>query len=141
MRAKNGMNKCLQVRKNSPPQLRREKPSFFRKAWIRYVLLVVVLFIQIPNLYSYSVLTHEAVVDSLWTSSIEPLLRERFPRISDQELRSAHGYAYGGSIIQDMGYYPFGSKFFTDLVHYVRSGDFVVAMLRDSRNASEYAFA
>jgi hypothetical protein len=43
--------------------------------------------------------------------------------------------------MQDMGYYPFGSHFFTDLAHYVRSGDFVQALLRDSRDLNEYAFA
>jgi hypothetical protein len=31
--------------------------------------------------------------------------------------------------------------FFSDLAHYVRSGDFVVAMLRDSKDLNEYAFA
>jgi hypothetical protein len=91
--------------------------------------------------FSYSVLTHEAIIDSLWTDSIEPLLKQRFPRSTDKDLKAAHAYVYGGSIIQDMGYYPFGSKFFTDLTHYVRSGDFVGAMLRDSVTLYEYAFA
>jgi len=102
---------------------------------------VLVLALQAPNLYSYSVLTHEAVVDSVWTESIEPLLRQRFSQATAQGLKTAHAYAYGGCIIQDMGYYPFGSAFFTDLTHYVRSGDFVSAMLRDARNVYEYAFA
>jgi hypothetical protein len=31
-----------------------------------------------------------------------------------------------------MGYYPHGSLFFSDLTHYVRSGDFVLALLRDA---------
>jgi hypothetical protein len=105
------------------------------------LVLILILVFQVPNLHSYSVLTHEAVVDSLWMDSIEPMLRERFPRLSAQELKTAHAYAYGGSIIQDMGYYPFGSHFFTDLVHYVRSGDFVSALLHDAQNADEYAFA
>ena len=34
--------------------------------------------------------------------------------------------------MQDMGYYPFGSKNFSDLTHYVRSGDFVVNLISDS---------
>src|SRR5690242_8492733 len=106
------------------------------------VLLLGVVFASRPlNAFSYSVLTHEAVVDAQWKESIEPLLRRRFPRLSDQDIKAAHAFAYGGSIIQDMGYYPFGSHFFTDLVHYVRSGDFVSALLREARNANEYAFA
>jgi hypothetical protein len=100
-----------------------------------------ILLAHATNAYSYSVLTHEAVVDSMWTDSIVPLIRQRYPGLSDRDLKSAHAFAYGGSIIQDMGYYPFGSHFFTDLTHYVRSGDFVAALLRDARNANEYAFA
>src|SRR5215469_6845431 len=102
---------------------------------------VLFAFCSVPNLYSYSVLSHEAIVDSVWKDSIEPMLRQRFPRVTDRELKTAHAYAYGGSIIQDIGYYPFGSKLFTDLTHYVRSGDFVAAMLRDSVSLDEYAFA
>src|SRR5262245_39425072 len=94
-----------------------------------------------PNLYCYSVLTHEAIVDSVWEDSIRPLLVPRFPRATAQDLKAARAYVYGGSIIQDMGYYPFGSHFFTDLVHYVRSGDFIEAMLRDAKDLNEYAFA
>ncbi len=86
-------------------------------------------------------LTHEQVVDLLWKSRIEPMLRKRFPQATDDDLRQAHAYAYGGSLLQDMGYYPFGSKFFSDLVHYVRTGDFVVALLQDSSDLNEYAFA
>ena len=109
---------------------------------MRYlVVFFVVVTIQQPSLYSYSVLTHEAIIDSAWNDSIQPLLLQRFPRANAQDVKAARAYAYGGSIIQDMGYYPFGSHFFTDLMHYVRSGDFVVAMLRESANVNEYAFA
>ena len=80
----------------------------------------------------YSVLTHEQVVDLMWKDRLQPLLLKRFPGASEEDLRKAHAYAYGGSLLQDMGYYPFGSKFFSDLVHYVRSGDFVEALLRDA---------
>ena len=73
----------------------------------------------------YSVLTHEQVVDLMWKDQIQPLLLKRFPGASEDDLLKAHAYAYGGSLVQDMGYYPFGSMFFSDLVHYVRSGDFV----------------
>ena len=105
------------------------------------MVFFVVVTIQQPSLYSYSVLTHEAIIDSAWNDSIQPLLLQRFPRANAQDVKAARAYAYGGSIIQDMGYYPFGSHFFTDLMHYVRSGDFVVAMLRESANVNEYAFA
>jgi hypothetical protein len=89
----------------------------------------------------YSVLTHEQVVDLMWKDQIQPLLLRRFPSASEDELSNAHAYAYGGSLVQDMGYYPFGSMFFSNLVHYVRSGDFVEALLRDSVDVNEYAFA
>jgi hypothetical protein len=109
---------------------------------VRYLvgLLILVAFPQ-PSLFSYSVLTHEAIIDSAWTDSIQPLLLQRFPRSGAQDLKAARAYVYGGSIIQDMGYYPFGSHFFTDLLHYVRSGDFIADMLRESANVNEYAFA
>ena len=91
--------------------------------------------------FGYSVLTHEAIVDSLWDVSIQKLLLKRFPGTTPEDLEKAHAYVYGGCILQDMGYYPFGSKLFSDLVHYVRSGDFVAALLRDSEDADQYAFA
>jgi len=91
--------------------------------------------------FGYSVLTHEAIIDSTWDDSIKPMLLNRFPRATAEQLREAHAYAYGGAIIQDMGYYPFGSKFFTDLAHYVRSGDFIEALLIEARDLDEYAFA
>jgi hypothetical protein len=89
----------------------------------------------------YSVLTHEEIVDLLWKDQLRPMLLERFPHASEEDLKQAHSYAYGGSVIQDMGYYPFGSKYFSDLVHYVRSGDFVMALIQESSNLDEYAFA
>src|SRR2546426_2013896 len=89
----------------------------------------------------YSVLTHEEIVDLLWKDQIQPLLLKRFPGATDEDLRKAHAYAYGGCMLQDMGYYPFGNKYFSDLVHYVRSGDFVEALLNDSSDLNEYAFA
>jgi hypothetical protein len=90
---------------------------------------------------AYAVLAHEAIVDSAWDSSIRPLLLKRFPGATPEQLKEAHGYAYGGAIIQDMGYYPHGSFFFSDLTHYVRSGDFVLALIRDSKDLDGYAFA
>jgi len=89
----------------------------------------------------YSVLTHEEVVDLLWKDDIQPLLVSRFPEASPDDLRKAHAFAYGGSLVQDMGYYPFGNKYFSDLTHYVRSGDFVVNLLNEASDLNEYAFA
>src|SRR5579871_4149771 len=91
--------------------------------------------------YGYSVLTHEAIVDSLWDASIQKILLKRFPMATPEELEQAHAYVYGGCILQDMGYYPFSSRLFSDLTHYVRSGDFVAALIRESQDLDEYAFA
>lgn len=103
--------------------------------------LLALLLFSASLFYGYSVLTHEAIVDSLWDSSIQKMLLRRFPAATPQELQQAHAYAYGGCIMQDMGYYPFSSPFFSDLTHYVRSGDFVVALINDSQDLNEYAFA
>lgn len=91
--------------------------------------------------FGYSVLTHEAIIDSVWNDSLKPLILKRFPGTSAEQLREAYAHTYGGAIIQDMGYYPFGSKLFTDLTHYVRSGDFIQALLAESADINEYAFA
>ena len=90
---------------------------------------------------AYSVLSHQASIDSCWAPYIKPTLERRFPGGTPDELREAKAYAYGGSIMQDMGYYPFGSHLFTDLAHYVRSGDFVENLLKDAKDRNEYAFA
>jgi hypothetical protein len=103
--------------------------------------LGLVLLFTAPAAWSYSVLTHEAIIDSTWDSAIKPLLLNRFPLATKDELKQAHAYAYGGCIIQDLGYYPFGSKFFSNLTHYVRSGDFIQALISDSQDLNEYAFA
>lgn len=103
--------------------------------------LGLLLLFPAPAAYSYSVLTHEAIIDSTWDSAIRPLLLKRFPNATADELTQAHAYAYGGCIIQDLGYYPFGSNFFSDLTHYVRSGDFILNLIRDSQDLNEYAFA
>lgn len=90
---------------------------------------------------AYSVFTHEELIDLAWRSSIRPLLLTRFPGSTDAELREAHAYAYGGCVMQDMGYYPFGNKFFSNLTHYVRAGDYINNLFLESRNVDEYAFA
>ena len=82
---------------------------------------------------AYAVLAHEAIIDSAWEHGIRPLLLARFPNATHDELRTAHGYAYGGAIIQDLGYYPHGSHAFSDIVHYIRTADFIRALLRDAR--------
>jgi Zinc dependent phospholipase C len=105
-----------------------------------YVVLFVFLACTNPAL-GYSVLTHEAIVDAAWDVSIRPLFLQRFPNATPEELKTAHAYAYGGAIIQDLGYYPHGSHFFSDLTHYCRTGDFVLALLRDSQDLNGYAFA
>lgn len=101
--------------------------------------MAVLLLIQPAG--AYSVFTHEEVVDLAWDSSIRPLLLARFPGATDDQLRQAHAYAYGGCTIQDLGYYPFANQFFSNLTHYVRSGDFVSRLLNDVRTLDEYAFA
>src|SRR5580704_15106981 len=90
---------------------------------------------------AYSVLTHEEIVDLLWTDAIRPLLLKRYPGLSEDQIKEAHAYAYGGAVIQDLGYYPFGNTEFSNLVHYVRSGDFVHELLIESQDVNEYAFA
>src|SRR6476661_4902098 len=90
---------------------------------------------------AYSVLTHEEVVDLLWNDTIQPLLLKRFPSATPDDLKKAHAFAYGGCLVQDMGYYPFGNKYFSDLTHYVRSGDFIVNLIHESSDLNEYAFA
>lgn len=90
---------------------------------------------------AYSVFTHEQLIDLTWNSSIRPLLLRRYPGLTEQQLNRAHSYAYGGCAIHDLGYYPFGKEFFSDLTHYVRTGDFVSSLLRNARNANEYGFA
>ena len=103
--------------------------------------LGLLLLLATPSAFSYSVLTHEAIIDSVWDTTIKGLLLKRFPDSTPEQLVEAHAYAYGGSIIQDMGYYPFGSKLFTDLLHYVRSGDFVINLIHESQDLNEYAFS
>ena len=91
--------------------------------------------------FAYSVLTHQQIIDLAWRESIRPMLLSRYPNTTEEELRRAQAFAYGGCAIQDAGYYPFGKVFMSDLTHYVRTGDFVATLIRDSRNVDELAFA
>jgi Zinc dependent phospholipase C len=90
---------------------------------------------------AYSVLAHEANIDALWDTTIKAMLHARFPQATPEQLTDARAYAYGGCVIQDLGYYPFGSQFFSNLLHYVRTGDFVNALIRNAQDVDEYAFA
>ena len=103
--------------------------------------MFLILLMAIGRLFAYSVLTHEEIVDLAWLTEIRPLLLQRFTDLTTDQIVEAHAYAYGGSVIQDLGYYPFGNKEFSNLVHYVRSGDFVLALLQQRQDADEYAFA
>jgi len=113
--------------------------------WSRWRIRVAAVFLAAllcaSGSSAYSVLTHEEIVDLVWTDELRPLLLERFPGLTEEQITEAHAYAYGGAVIQDLGYYPFGSTEFSDLVHYVRSGDFVRELLLESKDANEYAFA
>jgi len=108
---------------------------------LRALAILLVLLLCTSGSYGYSVLTHEEIVDLLWSDELRPLLLQRFPALTEAQVTEAHGYAYGGAVIQDLGYYPFGSVEFSNLVHYVRSGDFVRELLAQSQDANEYAFA
>ena len=103
-------------------------------------LILTVVALARPS-WAYSVLAHESNIDTAWENGIVPVLLERFPDTRPDELSAARAYAYGGCVIQDLGYYPFGSHFFSDLLHYVRSGDLVIALIQDARDVNELAFA
>jgi len=116
----------------------------FWRTGLAAVCALAVLFSWPARCAAYSVLSHEAIIDSAWDTNIKPVLLKRFPNATPDELRQAHGYAYGGAIIQDLGYYPHGSILFSDLTHYVRSGDFVLALFHDAQESkalNDYAFA
>jgi hypothetical protein len=103
--------------------------------------VALVLWCAATPCLAYGVLAHEALIDSTWNDSILPVLEKRFPHATKEELQACRAYAHGGCVVQDMGYYPLGSKLFTDLVHYVRSGDFVEALIEEARDPKELAFA
>ena len=113
----------------------------WRLLFIRVVTSLLIVLMCSGGSSAYSVLTHEEIVDLLWADEIRPLLLKRYPGLSEDQITQAHAYAYGGAVIQDLGYYPFGSKEFSNLVHYVRSGDFVRELLIESQDVNEYAFA
>ena len=128
-----------------PPFLHRNQTGMLnRQTRCRafFALALILLLVLPPEpARAYSVLSHEQVVDLVWKSHIVPLLRRRYPTITNDQIKEAHAYAYGGAIIQDIGYYPFGSKLLSDMTHYVRSGDFVSNLICEAQNPDEFAFA
>jgi hypothetical protein len=131
---------------NSENQIKlRLRQSAASRCWspwaIRVLAVILAMLLCAGGSFAYSVLTHEEIVDLAWTDQLRPLLLKRFPTLTEDQLKEAHAYAYGGAVIQDLGYYPFGSVEFSNLVHYVRSGDFVRELLLQSQDANEYAFA
>ncbi|MEO8736005.1 MAG: zinc dependent phospholipase C family protein [Edaphobacter sp.] len=119
----------------------RANPTHLRSLYVQALTLVIFLlfFSQVGR--SYSVQTHEQIIDLAWKQSIRPLLLKRYPNLTDVQIKEAHAYAYGGCAIQDLGYYPFGNPFLSDLTHYVRPGDFVLSLIRNAHTADELAFA
>src|SRR3984893_11400633 len=105
------------------------------------VCLIAVLLALPAPVHAYAVLPQEAIIDAAWETHIKPLLLKKFPQSTEEDLSRAQAYAYGGAIIQDMGYYPYGSPFFSNLTHYIRSGDFILALIRDAKDIHEDAFA
>ncbi len=133
-----------------PLQLGLKRPGHARSPGVLFggwrliclgVVTLLLVLLMCNGAFAYSVLTHEEIVDLLWTGEIRPLLLKRFPTLTEDQITEAHAYAYGGAVIQDLGFYPFGSREFSDLVHYVRSGDFARELLLESQDADEYAFA
>src|SRR4051812_47657771 len=102
----------------------------------KFFFSVSIFFLPV-SLPALGVLTHEAIIDASWEKSIVPLLKAKYPASTDSMLTEAHAYAYGGAVAPDMGYYPLGSKLFTNLIHYVRSGAMVISLLRNANNLNE----
>ena len=123
------------------PVVRSTIANNCRTLSVRVLVLLLVTVMCSGGVSAYSVLTHEEIVDLLWADEIRPLILKRYPGLSEEQIKEAHAYAYGGAVIQDLGYYPFGSVEFSNLVHYVRTGDFVRELLAQSDDADEYAFA
>lgn len=120
-----------------------DTPFSMKTPFHQFILFTSLLFLlAVPNASkAYSVLAHEAIIDASWQTSILPLLKQKYPASADSDLEKARSYAYGGALIADMGYFPFGNPYFTNLLHYVRSGDFVENLLKQATNLNEYAFA
>lgn len=114
--------------------------SFLRVPTI-FALILLLVFPCQRRADAYSLLTHEQLVDLAWKDSIVPLLLSRYPGLTPAQLEEARAYAYGGCVIQDIGYYPYGDMIYSNLTHYVRAGDFIVSLFRNAESADELAFA
>ena len=113
-----------------------------KRTGVKFTIMVfIVLVLNVTRCFGYSVLTHEAIIDANWNAVLVPILKQKFPVATDEQMKNAHAFAYGGCVMPDLGYYPFGSKLFTNLIHYVRSGDFIESLFHEANNINEYAFA
>jgi len=122
-------------------QQRTSRPILSRR-FLTFVITLFTISLFFPfHSFGFALLAHEAIIDNAWEKSIQPLLKIKYPKATDSSLQVAHAYAYGGAIIHDIGYYPFGSTLFTNLVHYVNSGDFINALIDEAQDVNEYAFA
>jgi hypothetical protein len=113
----------------------------FRSSRLSLATILLILLMVPQPTHAYSVLTHEQLIDLTWSDSIQPLLLRRYPNLTPAQLREARAYAYGGCVIQDLGYYPLSKPIFSDLLHYVRTGDFIRALFRDAKSPDDVAFA
>jgi hypothetical protein len=120
--------------------MRHAIPTPSRSTFVKTIASLALLLTATPGV-PYSVQTHEELIDLAWKQSIRPILLKQYPTLTEAQLQEAHAYAYGGCAIQDFGYYPFGNAFFSELTHYVRSGDFVLSLLHNAHTADELAFA
>ena len=75
-----------------------------RPNWLFVLPILFFLFPWGEPAHAYSLLTHEQLVDLTWDDSIVPLLLSRYPNLTPAELDQARAYAYGGCVIQDIGY-------------------------------------
>lgn len=108
---------------------------------VRLLLISLVILCTAQHSKAFAILAHEAIIDAEWEKYIKPALLAKYPASTPDELKKAHAYAYGGCLMPDMGYMPFGDPYFTDLLHYVRTGDFVSELINDEKNVNQYAFA
>ena len=115
--------------------------AVLRKFSLSSIVLLLLMLASPHTAGGYALLTHEELIDLTWADSIQPLLLRRYPNLTPAQLRDAHAYAYGGCVIQDLGYYPLGKPSFSNLLHYVRTGDFIRALFRDSKDANDVAFS
>ena len=106
---------------------------------IAHALAVLTLLLCLPTRgAAFSVLAHQAVVDRSWDATLAPAILRHFP---GTDLERARAFAYGGSHVADLGYFPLGNQLFTELLHYVRTGAFIGNLFAAAHDGNEYAFA